>query len=1280
MRRIFNHSVSLGWLLFVEMVVVLAVLLSLSRLILPFANEFRQPIAAEMENLIGHPVEIGNIEAEWNGVKPVIRLIDVKIKERNSDKPLAVFSTVFLKLNPWKSFAQAGFVPEKLVLKDSSLKFLRDTEGKIHLLGLDAKKDESVKPREPLDIKNDLEFSLENVSVAFRDERLQDDFNFRINSGDVVMGADHLRLDSRIKLPDAIGDDLHVKLISHGRLSQPETLQSEFYVRARALELKGTSFFTAEDWPQLRQGKLDTTLWGSWNMADGVNIIGDLNARDAVVTPPANVYGRASWEALKLSTRLRVTGTLDNWRLDTDRFKLETGNRVWAETGFSLAANKQNVRQRIRFNSEFLDAGELLAAMRVSPRLNDKKLAQLKAMSPHAEFEDLHTDISWGGSEPLAFNVHGQMFDASWKSHEKIPGVSGLSMAFSFDEKSGEALLEGNNSELLLPEVFDDPLIIEKLSTELNWLKTENGMVLDLEDLKLENSDVAAQGAVKLELTDAKPRLDLELIVPRLDVKAVRRYIPIKRLKNKKVGQWLQQAFTAGDATNGLFSFNGPLDMQQFKKGKVPLYAGFDIARGAVHYREEWPDIEALSGRLEFRNNGMKASVKSGKVLSTSLKKTRISINNLFRARLKIKGETAGPFDDVFDYLKQSRVLKKNQSLIEKVDSGGDVSMSLDIDLPLSKALKPRLKPVVNADVRMSGNRLALRGQDLEFNGLRGELRLRGTAFESDPLKAVFRGSEVNGMVNTDSDGTIRVDVSGYLPGGRLLPQLQSQIDAFSRGESFWNAQLQVTKEIADQPATTTLFAYSDLVGTEVLLPAPLAKTDNQRRSISVLYQFGKIPFVNVDYGDDIKFTGEFDAANNFQLIRGLIGLDKGRYSMPSSGLKVRGSWAKLSTDPWEAALAKLAELGSGKNKLEYDLVDTQFGQIDFKGILLNQSTVVAHRGNDRWIADIQSDELGGRIELPDNWRSNVPIVARLEKLHIETDDKKEKAASSGSTVQQLPAMDVVVDKFSLGRRSLGKLRLTTSQVPQGLNIDRAEVTGANYFFNASGLWSSRPGLSSTGIEFNARGSNFGDALMELGFGNSLGSGSGFLRGNLNWQGMPYQVDWASTHGDIELDIRDGMLRDVDPGLGRLIGLLSVDALPRRLNLNFRDLSEDGFQYDSLTGTATLTNGLLGTRDLKIDSTVATIDIYGETSMLNYKNRLNMDVTPNLKSTVPLAAGVIAGPQTAALIFIVDKLAESVGVDFNRTVTMKYAVTGTWGEPKIESLDAVAQDLYEDER
>src|SRR3546814_3741844 len=94
----------------------------------------------------------------------------------------------------------------------------------------------------------------------------------------------------------------------------------------------------------------------------------------------------------------------------------------------------------------------------------------------------------------------------------------------------------------------------------------------------------------------------------------------------------------------------------------------------------------------------------------------------------------------------------------------------------------------------------------------------------------------------------------------------------------------------------------------------------------------------------------------------------------------------------------------------------------------------------------------------------------------------------------------------------------------------------------------------------------FGTLLGGLGYGGRLAGGEGRARFEAGWPSSPADFSLAALDGTLTLDTRDGRLLEVEPGAGRVFGLLSIAELPRRLSLDFRDFFSKGFAFNEIDG------------------------------------------------------------------------------------------------------------------
>jgi hypothetical protein len=159
------------------------------------------------------------------------------------------------------------------------------------------------------------------------------------------------------------------------------------------------------------------------------------------------------------------------------------------------------------------------------------------------------------------------------------------------------------------------------------------------------------------------------------------------------------------------------------------------------------------------------------------------------------------------------------------------------------------------------------------------------------------------------------------------------------------------------------------------------------------------------------------------------------------------------------------------------------------------------------------------------------------------------------------------------------------------------------------------------------------------------------ISGQLEWPGAPSDFEPDVLSGTLDIDVGAGQFTKIDPGIGKLLGVLSLQALPRRLTLDFRDVFSEGFAFDTIAGKTTITKGVMATGDLRLAGPAARVDISGEADLAKETQRLNVRVLPSLSSTFSgaTAAGALlllaANPLVAAAVGAGTLLAQKVMKD-----------------------------------
>ena len=152
----------------------------------------------------------------------------------------------------------------------------------------------------------------------------------------------------------------------------------------------------------------------------------------------------------------------------------------------------------------------------------------------------------------------------------------------------------------------------------------------------------------------------------------------------------------------------------------------------------------------------------------------------------------------------------------------------------------------------------------------------------------------------------------------------------------------------------------------------------------------------------------------------------------------------------------------------------------------------------------------------------------------------------------------------------------------------------------------------------------------------------------------------------MELVVRDGQLLEVEPGAGRVLGLLSVAQLPRRLMLDFRDLFARGLAFDRMEGQVRFGDGVARTDDLRIDAPAADIAIRGSTDLRAQRFDQTIDVAPKSGNLLTVVGAMAGGPVGAAVGAAANAvLRRPLGEIGAKT----YHVTGPWKDPKVDVVE-----------
>ncbi len=389
------------------------------------------------------------------------------------------------------------------------------------------------------------------------------------------------------------------------------------------------------------------------------------------------------------------------------------------------------------------------------------------------------------------------------------------------------------------------------------------------------------------------------------------------------------------------------------------------------------------------------------------------------------------------------------------------------------------------------------------------------------------------------------------------------------------------------------------------------------------------------------------------------------------------------------------------------------------------------------WRANVDAEQLSGYVEYragsaagtgssPSVPRRNptvleakgeAKIFARLSRLSLPRSELEDtgnpletapSAALNASASNNVPALDIVVDDLELRGKRLGRVEVLAAnrlnaEGAREWQLSRLVMSLPEAKLSATGTWA--PVLASSAAE-NPRGRkrmslNFkldladSGALLErlvpatskpsaaASSGNAntntnaktLNGGKGVLAGQVAWLGSPLALDIPSLSGQMNLTLENGQFLKVDPGAGRLLSVLSLQSLPRRLALDFRDVFQQGFAFDNLAGDISMTQGVARTNNLRLRGSLAAVLMEGSADIAAESQNLRVIVVPEVNAGTASLAYAVINPAVGLATFLAQVFLRQPLMQAN---TREFQISGPWGDPKVERVERKMNEALPD--
>ncbi len=831
----------------------------------------------------------------------------------------------------------------------------------------------------------------------------------------------------------------------------------------------------------------------------------------------------------------------------------------------------------------------------------------------------------------------------------------------------GKWLLDGVYSKIAVNynEMFRKSLEIDNAQANMTWQHYSDGWHISGNNIKLVNNDISLRAKILLTSDDnAAPVINFQANYKIRNMQHVARYYPVK-IMGPGLVTWLDKAFATGNGIDGVFKLQGALKDFPYTHGKGHFLVAGNLRNLSLNYAPGWPKFDALNGKVIFSGDSMQINADAyiGKIYVHNIKAT---IPQLTKPKLQVVGTPITDNAVATDFVMHSPLKNSVGKKLRGIGLSGPIAMWLALSLSLGKTPGPNH---VHGVITENGAVVSVPSWGVRLQDMHGDVHFTGNSLSSDALHGQFLGERTNIDITTLNKNSrhpvTRLSLHGKMQVNALAKMVKLNISQAITGSLNYDAILRIASD--QHNFENSFYLASNLCGVTVHLPAPFTKLKPVARKFTVSATYSDSKPINavVNYGDNIGAALSLDKTyGGLHFNSGVLKINSGMpYFSAQPGLIVRGNLSQVNLHDWQKYLGKTGNSTHGSiiNSVHLHIAKLlAFNQhLDNVKIKFYPQTHVWHLG-------LINNVINGFIDIPYIYPRGV-IYAQFSKLHLRSNKKIGKSI----TPESIPALHLVSDDFSFGKYHYDRAEINVEPSDNTLLIKKLALDDSISHLSATGDWGYAQHAQRTILYGQLNTVNMGALLHNWGKSNNLAGGKGGLTFTLHWPGTPFSPSLATTSGNIAIDLTDGSITHLSKkteeeiGLGRVLNLLSLQSLPRRLTMNFSDLTAKGYAFNRLKGDVRLVNGNAYTDNADLDGTVAQINVVGRIGVARKNYDLILTMIPNVTSSLPIIATIAGGPIAGAVTWAADELFRHT---LQPATAYKYKITGSWKHPTVVKL------------
>ncbi|HET8808331.1 MAG TPA: YhdP family protein [Methylophaga sp.] len=1243
-----------------QLVIIAGVVAALLLLLIGSAAWLSQAVAERKDEIAqwasertDYQIEIGEANLYWLDFLPKLMLADVSVLTPSSQKPILTFDSLYIGVDVLKSLQQQQAVIGSASINGLRLGVMRNASGQFSIRDLDWQPDD-IPSGDTL--WQSMLFNLQRLQLQDIVLNYQDAYqpslsgHYQLNQAILTRSGKKVTADINLTLPQHLGQQLLVsgELLRDGQdISEWEmTLdgsQLQFAALLEGHQIKGVAINQG-------RGNLQVTARKQANKIIANGLLSIQNSRFYQPAKAEEENTPAPLVVNNLNTKFTWMQQGQSWQLNLPSLSLAVNGEVWPQSQLQASFDPDT---GTRLTADYLRLSDLSAAA----ALIDDAPDWLKTYAPAGDVKNIKLSVN---KDQQIQQLQATVDELGFEESADIPGMTGLSFTVDWNDQQIALLIDSQDVALYAKNWLPDTVYLDAFNGRLIWQQAAQGGKLNVERLQLVNDDFNAR--ITGSFTHAQTQhADLTLTLADFDIASWLDYVPEKVLEPDFL-KWAQKAFVAGQISKGEIKLQGDPSAFPFEKqpdaGKFSLQLAVNDVE--LNYGKGWPHLKSVNGQISGSGNDLQITTDNGTIAGFNFVGVKASISNLINGlpELTLNGAVQGEAQQGLSFLKNSPLASRFGPIADWLTISGNTLIKLDLDVPL---LNTDATQVIG-EITLQDNQLVLTGlSSLPIEQLSGQINFDNDGLSAEQLNAQILG-EAAVIDIVPQDNRTRIQISSAFEVDRLASNWQLNLPAAISGGSELLANIDIAEA---QPGdfAVEISLNSDLQGVAIDLPAPFKKSAESLLPLQVKLLPEEALHIELQLANWLNTVAVIADED----LRAAISLGDETARLPASGISISGELETLSVSDWLQWWQQYSTKDT-ESKLQVESVDLRFERLQWHALKLTDVAINVQRQSAVWQIKLAAKQLKGDINWPVNDDSLPTLHFDFVDLPLPGDVIQKRDQADLPTLW--PGFKLNIDNLVLDDMKLGRLQAHAERDALRWQLVSASLQSPTLQATATGNWRRNDDGDNSQLSLQLSSDDLANLLVDLGYQPTITAKRVNVEGDFTWPGAPLNFSRRDLLGHMQLDVGRGELKEVEPGAaGRIFGLLSFTAIPRRLSLDFSDLFGSGFSFSSINGRFDFANGLATTHNLEMRGDSASVSVTGPINLIERTYNQTVEITPKVASTLPIAGAVAGGPVglgVGTAIFLVDKLASNLfGKELVDFITYRYKLTGPWHSPEM---------------